>query len=211
MPLTNGRAFIDRMRKGEVTRETVLREALAQASRVGLRGITIGSLADSLEMSKSGLFAHFRSKESLQEAVLDHAAQAFGRLVVQPALQQPRGEPRLRAVFERWLGWDGDADYAQPGGCIFITVTTEFDDEPDSPVRDHIVRTQRDLLDSIETMVRAGVADGHFREDADPAQVAHELYGIVLAHHFAARMMRDPEASARTHAAFEHLLATIRS
>ena len=199
------------MRKGEVTRETVLREALAQASRVGLRGITIGSLADSLEMSKSGLFAHFRSKEALQEAVLDHAVEAFSRLVVQPALREPRGEPRLRAVFERWLGWDGDAEYAQPGGCIFITVTTEFDDEPDSPVRDRIVRTQRDLLDSIETVVRAGIAEGHFREDTDPAQVAHELYGIVLGHHFATRMMRDPDGATRTHTAFEHLLDTLRA
>ncbi len=110
--------------KGDSTREAVLREALAQASRVGLRGITIGGLADAMEMSKSGLFAHFRSKEGLQTAVLDYATDAFVRLVIHPALKAPRGEPRLRTLFERWLGWDGFEEFALPGGCIFIAVTT---------------------------------------------------------------------------------------
>jgi AcrR family transcriptional regulator len=197
--------------KGESTREAVLAEALAQSSRIGLRGITIGGLADSMGMSKSGLFAHFRSKEGLQAAVLDHAADSFARLVIHPALKAPRGEPRVRVLFERWLGWDGFGDFALPGGCIFVTVTTEFDDEPDGPVRDRIVRIQRDFLDTIETIVRTGVTEGHFHVDTDPAQVAHELYGVMLGHHFAARLMRDPAAAARANTAFEHLLDRIRA
>lgn len=199
------------MRKGDSTREAVLREALAQSSRVGLRGITIGGLADSMGMSKSGLFAHFGSKEGLQTAVMDYAADAFVRLVIHPALQAPRGEPRVRTLFERWLGWDGLDDFALPGGCIFVAVTTEFDDEPDGPVRDRIVRIQRDFLDTIETIIRTGVAEGHFRDDTDTAQAAHELYGIMLGHHFAARLMRDPAATTRAHSAFEHLLDSIHS
>ena len=105
------------MGKGESTRETVLREALAQSSRVGLRGITIGGLADSLEMSKSGLFAHFRSKEGLQAAVLDYATDAFVRLVIHPALTSPRGEPRLRTLFERWLGGTATATSPCPAAA----------------------------------------------------------------------------------------------
>jgi AcrR family transcriptional regulator len=199
------------MGKGEETRELVLREAVAQASRVGLRGLTIGSLADSLEMSKSGLFAHFRSKEGLQAAVLDYAADAFVRLVVHPALKAPRGEPRLRTLFERWLGWDGFSDFALPGGCLFVAVTTEVDDEPDSPLRDQVVQIQRDFLDTVETIVRTGVGEGHFRDDTDPAQVAQELYGVMLGHHVAARLLRDPAAPDRARTALEHLLEGIRT
>jgi AcrR family transcriptional regulator len=205
---------VTQLSKGDSTREAVLREALAQASRVGLRGITIGGLAEATQMSKSGLFAHFRSKEGLQAAVLDHATDAFVRLVIHPALKAPRGEPRLRMLFERWLGWDGFGEFALPGGCIFIAATTEFDDEPDGPLRDRIVRIQRDFLDTIETIIRTGVSEGHFRDDADSdqaAQAAQELYGIMLGHHFAARLMRDPAAAARAHTAFERLLDTLRA
>ena len=154
--------------KGEETREAVLAEALAQSSRVGLRGITIGNLADSLGMSKSGLFSHFGSKEGLQTAVLEFAADHFARLVIRPALREARGEPRLRMLFERWLGWGGYSDYALPGGCIFVSVASEFDDEPDTPVRDKVVTTERDLLDAIETIVRGGVTEGQVRQDTEP-------------------------------------------
>src|SRR5262245_409254 len=129
------------MRKGEQTRDAVLAEALAQSSQLGLRGITIGGLAESMGMSKSGLFAHFGSKEGLQVAVMDFAIDRFIRVVLAPALTAPRGEPRVRALFDRWLGWDGYSDYALPGGCVFVGVTTEFDDEPDGAVRDKVVQT----------------------------------------------------------------------
>jgi AcrR family transcriptional regulator len=199
------------MGKGEETREAVLREALAQSSQVGLRGITIGGLAESTGLSKSGLFAHFGSKEELQTAVMDYAADWFSRLVVRPALKEPRGEPRLRALFERWLGWGGFADYALPGGCIFVAVASEFDDAPYSAVRTKVVQTERDLLDTIETIVRGGVTEGQFREDCDPAQVAHDMMAIVLGYNFSARLLREAAAQDRARTAFERLLDHLRA
>lgn len=198
------------MTKGEQTRETALREALAQSSHVGLQGITIGGLADSLSMSKSGLFAHFRSKEQLQIDVLDLAGDLFIARVFTPALEAPRGEPRLRAILEHWLGWDGYADYALPGGCIFVTAAREFDDEPDGPVRDRIVRQQQEWLETLARVVRGGVTEEQFREDTDPEQVAHDLNALMLGYHFAARLMRDERAADRARASFERLLCDLR-
>jgi AcrR family transcriptional regulator len=197
--------------KGDETRDAVLAEALAQSSQLGLRGITIGGLAEAMGMSKSGLFAHFRSKEGLQVAVMDYAIERFVAVVLAPALAAPRGEPRVRALFERWLDWDGYSEYALPGGCLFVGVTTEFDDEPDGPVRDKVVATQRDWLDSIATVFRSGVTEGHFRADLDAEQCAHELYSVMLGYHFAARLMKDRSASERARTAFEHLLERART
>jgi AcrR family transcriptional regulator len=185
--------------------------ALAQSSQVGLRGITIGGLADAMEMSKSGLFAHFGSKEGLQSAVMDYAAEAFTQLVIRPALKQPRGEPRIRTLFDRWLGWGGYADYALPGGCIFVSVASEFDDAPDGPVRTKVVQLERDLLDTIETIVRGGMTEGQFRESTDPGAFAHDQLGIVLGYNFSARLLRDPAATGRAQAAFDRLLDHIRN
>jgi AcrR family transcriptional regulator len=194
------------MSKGDDTREAILDEAIGLASRVGLHGLTIGSLAAQSRLSKSGLFAHFRSKESLQVQVLDHAAAMFVDAVVRPALAVPRGERRVRALFERWLAWCG-ADL--PAGCIFIVATSEFDDEP-GPVRDRVVRVQRDWMDTIATVFRTGITEGQFRADADPDQFAHELYGIVLAYHHARRLLRDPQAERRARSALERLLDAAR-
>lgn len=197
--------------KGDDTRDSVLRVALAQSSRVGLRGITIGGLADSLDMSKSGLFGHFGSKEGLQSAVMDYAADAFTQLVIRPALKEPRGEPRLRTLFARWLGWGGYADYALPGGCIFVSVASEYDDEPDGPVRSKVVQIERDLLDTIETIVRGGVTEGQFRESTDAAAFAHDMLAIMLGYNFSARLLHDPQAVQRAEAAFDRLLDHIRA
>ena len=120
------------MGKGEATRVAVLDEATRLASQVGLGGLTIGSLATQTGLSKSGLFAHFRAKESLQVQVLEHAAAQFRDFVIVPALAAPRGEPRLRELFDRWLDWIGNG---LPGGCLFISASYEFDDQP-GPVRD---------------------------------------------------------------------------
>jgi len=199
------------MSKGEETREAVLSEALAQSSQVGLRGITIGGLAESTGMSKSGLFAHFGSKEGLQSAVMDYAADWFTRLVIRPALKEPRGEPRLRTLFERWLDWGGFSDYALPGGCIFVAVASEFDDAPDGPVRSKVVQVEKDLLDTIETIVRGGIGEGQFREDTDASSFAHDMLAVVLGYNFSARLLRDEAAGARAHAAFDRLLDHIRA
>lgn len=199
------------MTKGDETRETVLREALSQSSHVGLKGITIGGLAESTGLSKSGLFGHFRSKEQLQVEVLEFAAQRFTQLVVRPALQVPRGEPRMRALFDRWLGWDGYADYALPGGCIFIAVSTEVDDDPDGPLRDAVVRQQSEMMTTIQTIFRTGIDQGHFRVDADPHQFANDLNAIILGYSFSARLLRDPEAGPMARTAFERLLRDVHT
>jgi len=197
--------------KGEQTRELALREALAQSSHVGLQGITIGGLADSLGMSKSGLFAHFRSKEQLQLDVLDFAGRMFIRRVFTPALEVPSGEPRLRFIVEHWLGWAGFADYALPGGCVFVTAAREFDDEPDGPVRDLLVTQQQEWLDTLAQVVRGGVREGHFRDDTDADQTAYDILALVLGYHFAVRLLRDEQADARTRHAFERLLDDLRT
>src|SRR5690606_13086514 len=97
-------------------------------------------------LSKSGLFAHFKSKESLQLQILEHAAETFINKVVRTALQQPRGEPRLRALFDNWLRWANAGGHQ--GGCVFVGAAAEYDDRP-GPVRDTLARTQRDWLDTL--------------------------------------------------------------
>lgn len=195
------------MTKGEDTRRAILGEAAQVASCVGLEGLSIGRLATELELSKSGLFAHFRSKESLQVETLRHAAALFIDSVVRPALKAPRGEPRLRALFERWLQW-ARSDVL-PGGCLFVTASVEFDDRGGG-VRDEVVRHQRDWLELISNVARTGVTEGHFRDDLDVEQLAWDFYGVALAFHLARRLLRDPKADARADAAFEALVARAR-
>lgn len=189
--------------KGMITRQAVLERAVALASRVGLGGLTIGTLAEDLDLSKSGLFGHFHSKEALQIQVLEHAAAKFVDAVVRPALAQPRGEPRLRSLFERWLDWARSSP--MPGGCLFVAAATELDDRP-GPVRDRLQQLQRDWLGVIATSFRKGMEEGHFPADADADQFAHDLYGVMLAYHHAHRLLRDPKAEARARHAFEALL-----
>jgi AcrR family transcriptional regulator len=161
------------MGKGDDTREAILEQATGLASRVGLHGLTIGSLAAQSRLSKSGLFAHFRSKEALQVQVVDHAAAML------------------------------------PGGCVFIFATSEFDDEP-GPVRDRLVRAQRDWMETVATVFRTGITEGQFRDDAGPDQFAHDLYGIILAYHHARRLLRDPQAERRARTALDRLIADAR-
>ncbi len=195
------------MRKGASTRHAILTHATGLASQVGLTGLTIGALADHLRLSKSGLFAHFRSKAALQIQVLEHAAASFVEAVVRPALQQPRGEPRMRALFERWLEW-GQAE-ALPGGCVFVAAASELDDRP-GPARDRLVELQRQWLDVIATSVRKAVEAGQFRADADPEQFAQDLTGVMLAFHHQARLMGDVRAATRARRAFDTLVAAAR-
>ena len=193
------------MSKGELTRQAIVDEATRVASRVGLGGLTIGSLAADTGLSKSGLFAHFNSKESLQLQVLAHARSRFVDQVVRPALKAPRGEPRVRALFEHWLAWCGDLS----GGCVFVAAASELDDRP-GPVRDQLVANQRDWLETVATVFRGGTSEGQFRADADPEQFAQDLYGVMLAYHHAKRLLRDPKAEERARRALERLLDAAR-
>jgi len=192
------------MGKGDETRMAVLDQAVGLSRRVGLSGLTIGSLAEQTQLSKSGLFAHFRSKEALQLSVLEHARIGFETAVVRPAVRAPRGEARVRELFDLWLTWD-----SMPGGCPFVAAATEFDDQP-GVVRDRLVRDQRDLFDMITTVFRTGIAEGQFRPDADPDQFAQDFYGVVLARHHMTRLLGDERAEGRARRAFEALLADAR-
>jgi AcrR family transcriptional regulator len=193
------------MGKGDETRAAVLDRAVEVARRVGLSGLTIGSLAEQAELSKSGLFGHFRSKEGLQLQVLEHARARFEDAVARPALRAPRGEPRLRELFDRWLRWD-----SVPGGCPFVAAATEFDDRPGA-VRDRLVRDERDMFEMIGTVFRSGVAEGQFRADADPDQFAQDLYGVILARHHTLRLLGDERADSRAWRAFEALINAART
>jgi len=192
--------------KGESTRQAVLEQAVEVASRLGLSGLTIGSLASQVELSKSGLFAHFKSKEQLQLQVLAYARESFTDQVVRPALKAHRGEPRLRELFECWLATSRDS----APGCLFVSAASEFDDQP-GPVRDQLVRDHKDLDDAIVQMFRAGISEGHLAEDADPEQFAHDLNGVMLAYFHAERLIGDPAAERRTRRAFENLLTNAKS
>ena len=190
------------MGKGAATKAAILDEAVDIASRVGFDALTIGQLAQRTEMSKSGLFAHFRSKEQLQLQALEHARERFIDAVVRPALRTPRGEARARALFDGWLAWQEDS---LPGGCIFITAAVEVDDRP-GPLRDAVVRHEQDLLELITTVAGTAVSEGQWRQDLDLSQFAFEMHGILLAHHHSARLMRDARADDRTRAAFDALV-----
>ncbi len=195
------------MTKGMETRDAILLRATELASQVGLTGLTIGALADDLELSKSGLFAHFGSKESLQIQVLEHAADDFIEAVVRPALREARGEPRMRALFERWLTWDKDG--ALPGGCVFVAAATELDDRP-GPVRDRLVELQREWLELLAGSFQRGIEAGRFYQHADAHQFAQDLHGVMLAFHHAVRLMADPDAEGRARRAFDTLIAAAR-
>ena len=195
------------MGKGDLTRQAILEKATAIASGAGLGGLTIGKLAEELELSKSGLFAHFGSKESLQVAILEHAAERFVELVVKPGLRVPRGEPRLRSLFNQWRQWP--KLNPMPGGCILIAASIELDDRP-GPARDLLVKQQRDWHDLLAATVRGAIAEGHFRKDVDPEQFAHDFYAIMLGFHHALRLLRDPKAEKRTVRAFENLVDAAR-
>jgi AcrR family transcriptional regulator len=189
--------------KGEQTREAILTKALGLATRIGFEGLTIGRLADDLGMSKSGLFAHFRSKEALQLEILRMAGARMVETVVKPALVVKRGEPRVRALFDGWLAWEQSPSL--PGGCPFMAASFELDDRP-GPVRDFVVQNLRDWLDTLAGAARIAVQEGHFRAGLDCEQFAHECQGIGLAFVHASRLMRDPKARARAQTAFESLL-----
>jgi AcrR family transcriptional regulator len=192
------------MGKGEVTRQAILEHAVVLAAQVGLEGLTIGKLADDLGLSKSGLFAHFQSKESLQLAVIDFAADKFAQAVTKPAFLAKRGEPRVRALFEKWLRWRDEGSPA--GGCFFVAASAELDDR-EGAARDRLVALEKDWADALAHAVRIAISEGHFRSDLDPEQFAYEMYGVMLVTHHGKQLLRDPQAEQRARRAFERLVS----
>lgn len=192
------------MSKGEETRQAILARAFELATVVGLSGLTIGRLAEETGLSKSGLFAHFGSKEALEVAVVEEASRQFVQEVMVPALRHPRGEPRLRALFDNWVKWG-----QRPGGCFFVGASTELDDRP-GPPRDALVRALKDWVDEIAKAVQIAIREGHFRPDVDPEQLAFEIYSIMLGMHTFYRFLHEPSSLERTRKAFERLLDAAR-
>lgn len=196
------------MSKGAETRDRIIDRALRAASVDGLEGISLGRLAADVGMSKSGLFAHFASKEALQLDVLAAASEKFTDVVVRPAFTQPRGEPRVRALFERWLMWEREESL--PGGCVFTHAAAELDDRP-GPARDALVDWQRQWLDALGKAARIAVNEGHFRTDLDAELFAFQQYGLVMAYYHHRRLFQDPQAEDRVRRAFDALVLAARA
>ena len=190
------------LHKGQQTRATILDAALTLASHMGLEGLSIGALAEVTGMSKSGVFAHFGSRDELQIAVVREYHHKFEEEVFYPALREPRGLPRLRALFQRWLR---RVSIEVDSGCIYISGAVEFDDRP-GPVRDALVTMVQTWQDALERAIRMGVEAGHLKPDTDPAQMLFEVHGLILALHHDARFMRHPGAVERARVAFLRVL-----
>ena len=188
--------------KGERTRAAILDAALRLVSKAGLDGLTIGTLAEVTGMSKSGLFAHFGSRDELLLAVLAHGQAQFTEVVFQPAMAKPRGLPRLRAMFVNWLDWTESAEL--PGGCPMIGGAAEFDDKP-GPVRDMLAGGQRTWIETLKRAVRQALEEGQLAEDTDAEQIAFEMFGIALVVHHHRRLLGYRKARERALAALDSL------
>ncbi len=190
------------LQKGQATRAAILDSALSLASQMGLEGLSIGALAEVAGMSKSGVFAHFGSREELQIAVIREYHRRFEEEVFFPAMREPRGVPRLRALFERWLR---RVSIEMDSGCIYISGAVEFDDRP-GPVRDALVSMVRAWQDALERAIRIAVDEGQLKPDTDAHQMLFEMHGLILALHHDARLMRTPDAPERARLAFERVV-----
>jgi len=188
--------------KGRQTRATILDAALKLASHMGLEGLSIGALAEVTEMSKSGVFAHFGSREELQISVVREYHNRFEEEVFVPALREPRGLPRLRALFERWVRRvSAEID----SGCIYISGAVEFDDRT-GPVRDALVGSVKTWLAAMRRAVVSAKEEGHLRGDVDEDQLLFEIHGLILALHYEARFLKTPGSIDRANAGFDNIL-----
>lgn len=193
--------------KGEQTRHSILDRAVDLASLEGLEGLTIGRLADDLGMSKSGLFAHFGSKEELQLATVQTASERFISEVFRLALNAPRGYPRLLAICRGWISYVRRSVF--PGGCFFAAASFEFDGRP-GPVRDAIAAAMNDWVGALEKAIRMAQEEGHLDPDADPAQLSFEINSLFFGANFAFQLRGDKKALERAMKAIEDRLELLR-
>jgi len=191
------------LHKGQQTRAAILDAALGLASHMGLEGLSIGALAEVTQMSKSGVFAHFGSREELQISVIREYHARFEDEVFFPAIQEERGLPRLRALFERWIR---RVSVELDSGCIYISGAVEFDDRP-GPVRDALASMVLAWHAALARAIRLAIENGQLRADTDPEQMLFELHGLILALHHDARFLRSPGALDRARAGFERTLS----
>ena len=192
-----------RGRKGSQTHDRLLREALWLASKEGMAGVTLGRVAERANISKSGLFAHFDSRADILIELLDYAASIFEPVVVEPAMREPDGLPRLVALVHNWLGWSSKAGL--PGGCPTAAAMFEFDDMPD-PARSKVLEREASWRARLRAHAQRAVELGHLRADLDLDQFVWEITGIYLAHHVSRRFVQDPMADERARSAFRALV-----
>ncbi len=188
--------------KGRQTRLAILDCALQMAGRIGLEGLSIGVLADRMHMSKSGVFAHFGSREELQISVIRHYHEMFEGEVFYPALAEPRGLARLHAMFHRWVQ---QISREVESGCIYISGAVEFDDRP-GPVRDALVLMVQTWHDALRRAIEQAVQAGHLRAETPSQQVLFELHGLILALHHDARLLQIPDCPLMARRAYRRVL-----
>lgn len=201
--LSSGGAGGHVMQKGQQTKAAIIDAALGLATQIGLEGLSIGALAEVMRMSKSGVFAHFGSREELQISVIREYHVRFEEEVFYPALQAARGLPRLQALFQNWMN---RTSVEIDSGCLYISGAVEFDDRP-GPVRDALAGSVKTWLSAMyRAVVQAKVA-GHLRGDADEHQMAFEIHGLILALHYEARFLKTPGSIERANTGFAHIVA----
>ena len=188
--------------KGQQTKAAIVDAALGLATQIGLEGLSIGALAEVMRMSKSGVFAHFGSREELQISVVREYHARFEEEVFYPALEKAKGMPRLRALFQNWMN---RTSVEIDSGCLYISGAVEFDDRP-GPVRDALAGSVQTWLAAMNRAVVQAKEAGHLRRDADEHQMAFEIHGLILALHYEARFLKTPGSVARAHTGFANIL-----
>jgi len=189
--------------KGQQTKAAIVDAALRLATQVGLEGLSIGAVAELMHMSKSGVFAHFGSREDLQISVVNEYFHQFEQEVFYPALSAPRGLPRVQALFANWMK---RVAVEIQSGCIFISGAVEFDDRP-GPVRDALSSSVTTWLAAMHRAVIQAQEQGQLNPDADAQQMAFEIHGLILALHYEARFLNNPGSVARANTGFAHILS----
>ncbi|MCU0925035.1 MAG: TetR/AcrR family transcriptional regulator [Hydrogenophaga sp.] len=190
------------LQKGQQTKAAIVDAALGLATQIGLEGLSIGALAEVMQMSKSGVFAHFGSREELQISVVREYHTRFEEEVFYPAIGAPRGLPRLRALFDNWMK---RTSVEIDSGCIYISGAVEFDDRP-GPVRDALASSVNTWLTAMRRAIEIAVEEGHLRADTDATQMGFEIHALILALHYEARFLRSPDSVRRSLAAFEGIV-----
>ena len=188
--------------KGQQTKAAIVDAALGLATQIGLEGLSIGALAAVMRMSKSGVFAHFGSREELQISVIREYHARFEEEVFYPALEKVKGLPRLKALFHNWMN---RTSVEIDSGCLYISGAVEFDDRP-GPVRDALAGSVQTWLAAMNRAVVQAKEAGHLRSDADEHQMAFEIHGLILALHYEARFLKTPGSVTRAHTGFSNIL-----
>jgi len=191
------------MQKGQLTKAVIIEAALGLATQIGLEGLSIGALAEITQMSKSGVFAHFGSREELQISVIREYFNRFEQEIFYPSLAEPRGLPRVKALFANWMK---RVSVEIHSGCIFISGAVEFDDRP-GPVRDALASSMQTWLQALYRAVVQAQECGHLSADADAHQMAFEIHGLILALHYEARFLKNPGSIERANRGFSNILA----